>query len=363
MMGGESFVIGVDIGGTNIVVGAMPTDGSREIGVRTAPTGQAEGPARVMDRITQMIDAVIDDLRSDDSVTDERISQDHRRGGSDTEASSGASKKPPGILGIGVGAPGPLSRRLGEIIETPHLDWKGFNIVRELSDRTNLRVTLDNDANCAVLAEWWKGAAHGASNVIGLTLGTGIGGGIMIDGRLYRGLSDGAGELGHITVRAEGRRCACGKLGCLEAYASASSVVERWHEAGGRLPESSIYGISTGRTSEISAGNSPGISARDVFALAAENDEMAVAIVDETAEMLAVGLGSLINIFNPEVVVIGGGMSLAADQLIPPLRERIKRHTFSSLLEVCRISPASLPLSAGMVGAIGSFRLQTSGSI
>lgn len=354
-MTGESFVIGVDIGGTNIVVGAMPTDGSREIGVRTAPTGQAEGPARVMDRIAQMIDAVIDDLRTDGPASNAPISQHQRGESSDTNASTGSAKKPPEILGIGVGAPGPLNRKLGEIIETPHLDWKGFNIVRELSDRTNLRVTLDNDANCAVLAEWWKGAARGASNVIGLTLGTGIGGGIMIDGRLYRGLSDGAGELGHITVRAEGRRCACGKLGCLEAYASASSVVERWREGGGQFPDRSASGIAAGVPTVCSA--------RDVFALASANDKRAVAIVDETAEMLAVGLGSLINIFNPEVVVIGGGMSLAADQLIPPLKERIKRHTFSCLLKVCRITPASLPLSAGMVGAIGSFRLQTSGSI
>jgi len=157
------YVIGVDIGGTNLVVGAMPADGSREIGVHTLPTRAVLGADAVVERIREMIEATIA------AVTRE----------------TGATRAQ--IAGVGIGSPGPLDREHGIVIVTPNLGWKDFPLRDRVSDAVGLPAVLDNDANCATLGEAWLGAAKGARNVVGFTLGTGIGGGLILDGRLYHG--------------------------------------------------------------------------------------------------------------------------------------------------------------------------------
>ena len=199
----QRYIVGVDLGGTNIVAGAMPEDGSRQIAVRSQPTFAQLGAEGVTDRIIQMIEDVI----------------------TITCAETGATRAD--FLGVGVGAPGPLDRERGLVVVAPNLGWRDWPLRDRIGQRVGLPATLDNDANCATVGEWWVGAAMGCRNVIGITIGTGIGGGIIFDGKLYHGASDVAGEIGHATIDSTGRRCKCGNYGCLEAYASGPNIAER----------------------------------------------------------------------------------------------------------------------------------------
>jgi glucokinase len=169
----QRYIIGVDLGGTNIVCGAMPEDGSRAIAVRSEPTRSGQGAEAVVDRIARMIDTVI----------------------AETIAETAARRSD--FIGVGIGSPGPLDTKRGIVLFTPNLGWRDFPLRDEIVARVGLPASLDNDANCATVGEWWRGAARGARHVIGMTIGTGIGGGIIIDGKLYHGASDVAGELGH----------------------------------------------------------------------------------------------------------------------------------------------------------------------
>jgi glucokinase len=206
---------------------------------------------------------------------------------------------------------------------------------------------LDNDANCAVLGEWWVGAARGARHVVGLTLGTGIGGGIVIDGRVYRGVADCAGEVGHATIEANGRRCKCGNYGCLEAYASGPAIARRAVEEIEAGAESALPGLVDGDLARITA--------QTVYEAAHAGDPLAVEVVDQTAHFLGVGLANLINIFNPEVVVVCGGVTLAGERLFAPLRHEVAKRAFKPAVQSCRIVPGSLGGAAGVYGAARVF--------
>ncbi len=322
-----SYIIGVDLGGTNIVVGAMPEDGSREIAFRTQPTYATQGADSVVDRMTQMIEDVI----------------------ALTSAETGAARE--NFLGIGVGAPGPLDRAAGVIITAPNLGWKMFPLRDRIQSATGLTTTLDNDANCATLGEAWTGAATGARNVIGVTIGTGIGGGIIIDGKLYHGASDVAGEIGHMTIDSTGRRCGCGNYGCLEAYASGTAIAERAREA--------LLGEVEGALLTMCEGKLERVTAQMVYKAAKSGDLVALDVVRETARFLGAGIGALLNVLNPEVVVLAGGVVNAGEALFAPLRAEIRRRAFAPAVDACRIVPGALGSSAGVVGAVAAFRAQT----
>jgi len=327
----EQFIIGVDLGGTNIAAGAMPTDGTREIGMRMAPTHGEEGADAVVDRIAMMIEDVI----------------------AQTQAETGAERSD--FLGVGIGSPGPLDRARGIVIVSPNLGWHNFPLRDEVSKRVNLPAALDNDANCATLGEWWCGAAKGGRNVVGITIGTGIGGGLIFDGKLYHGSSDGAGEIGHTTIDPTGRRCKCGNYGCLEAYASGPAIAERARE------ELEVDGNSI--LHEMVEGDLSCITAQIVFEASKRGDPVATQVVRDTAHFLGVGVSNLINVLNPDIVVIAGGVTQAGDLLFDPLRAEIKRRAFKSLVDACRIVPGALPLSAGVVGAVAIFRAQMLGDL
>jgi glucokinase len=323
----SGYIIGVDLGGTNIVVGAMPEDGSREIAFRSQPTYAAQGADSVVDRMTQMIEDVI--------VL--------------ACAETGATRA--NFLGIGVGAPGPLDRADGVIITAPNLGWKMFPLRDRIQAATGLTTTLDNDANCATLGEAWTGAAKGARNVIGVTIGTGIGGGIIIDGKLYHGASDVAGEIGHMTIDSTGRRCGCGNYGCLEAYASGTAIAERAREA--------LIGETEGALHTMVEGKLERLTAQMVYKAAKSGDLVALDVVRETARFLGAGIGALLNVLNPEVVVLAGGVVNAGEALFAPLRAEIRRRAFAPAVDACRIVPGALGGSAGAVGAVAAFRAQT----
>ena len=246
------------------------------------------------------------------------------------------------ILGVGVGAPGPLDTKSGVVLLTPNLGWVNLPLRQIIHDRLGLPASLDNDANCAVLGEWWVGAARGSRHAIGITIGTGIGGGIILDGRLYHGASDVAGEIGHTTIDIEGRRCKCGNYGCLEAYASGPDIALRAIEA--------IEAGAETRLPSYVGGDMTRITAQTVYEAAHDGDELALEVVNDTAKFLGVGVANLLNIFNPEVVVICGGVTLAGDHLFVPLRREMARRAFKPAVAACRIVPGELVGQPGCTG-------------
>ena len=327
----QRYIIGIDLGGTNIVAGAMPDDGSRQLAIQSQATRPEDGAEAVVDRIVDSINAVI----------------------AQTCSETGATRRD--FTGVGIGSPGPLNRERGIVIVTPNLGWRDYPLRDRISERVKLPATLDNDANCATLGEWWQGAAKGARNVVGMTIGTGIGGGIIIDGRLYHGSTDVAGEIGHTTIDSTGRRCKCGNYGCLEAYASGPSIAERAREA-----------LSGGEVSILTTmveGKLEAISAQTVYDAAKRGDVLAREVVRDTARFLGAGIANLLNIFNPDVVVLAGGVTQAGDWLFEPLRAEVKRRAFRPAVEACEIVPGTLPGTAGVVGAVATFKAQTLGKV
>ncbi len=315
------YVLGVDIGGTNLVVGAVTEDGTRVLGLRSEPTGAVHGADHVIDRIVTMAEATMAETRRGDPEAD--------------------------ISGVGIGSPGPLDRTAGIVLLTPNLGWVNMPVRDRIAERLAMPASLDNDANCAMAGEWWVGAAQGARHAVTFTLGTGIGGGIVVDGKLLHGASDVAAEIGHITIETNGRRCGCGNDGCLEAYASGPAIARRTIEALEAGAESSIQSAVRG---DLAA-----ISAQTVYEAAAAGDPLALEVVQDTAKYLGVGVANLINILNPEVVVICGGVTQAGERLFTPLRREVNRRAFRPAVQACRIVPGALPGTAGVVGAAKVF--------
>jgi glucokinase len=321
--------LGVDLGGTNIVVGAVAEDGSAVHGVKSAPTVAEAGADAIVDRIAQLCE--------------ESLAEAQRAG-----------VKRGDVAGIGVGAPGPLDRAGGIVLIAPNLGWHDYPLRQKVSDAVGLPVALDNDANCAVYGEWWIGAGRGSRYLVGLTIGTGIGGGIVVDGKLYHGASDVAGEIGHTTIDSTGRRCKCGNYGCLEAYASGPNIAAR-----------AVEGIEAGvetRLPTYTDGDLAKITAQTVYQAAHDGDEFALEVVRDTAKILGAGVANLVNIFNPDVVVILGGVTLAGDSLFVPLRGEVTRRAFKPAVRACRILPGELPGTAGVVGAARVYRDQEAGA-
>jgi glucokinase len=311
------YILGVDIGGTNLVVGAVTEDGARVQGLRSEPTGAPEGPDAVIHRIVRMAGEAIAATKRDDRGAE--------------------------LIGVGIGSPGPLNRRRGIVIFTPNLRWTNMPVRDRIGSALGLPASLDNDANCAMLGEHWVGAAKGARDAVLFTLGTGIGGGIVVDGKLVHGASDAAGEVGHMTIDANGRRCACGNDGCLEAYASGPAIARRAVEA-----------IEAGAASLIPAlaGNDlASITSQTVFEAVGRGDGLAEEVVHDTARYLGVGVANMLNLLNPEVVVIVGGVTKAGERLFEPLRREVARRAFKPAVEACRIVPGLLEGTAGVVGA------------
>jgi glucokinase len=315
----------VDLGGTTIVVGTLPDDGAAIHGLVDEPTPVQLGPDGVVERILAMIHESIERTRA--------------------ELGSGVE-----IAGVGIGAPGPLDTRRGLVIVAPNLGWRDMPLLDRVAGGTGLAGALDNDANCATLGEWWRGAAQGGRVVVGITIGTGIGGGIVLDGKIFHGASDVAAEIGHMTIDVTGRRCKCGNYGCLEAYASGPAIAAR-----------TVEELEAGTPSSISTlvqGDHGKITAQTVYQAAQDGDALALEIVRDTARFLGAGIANVVNILNPDVVVVTGGVTKAGDRLFGPLRVEVARRAFHPAVTACRIVPGGLPGTAGVYGAVASFKVQ-----
>lgn len=304
-------VIGLDIGNTRITVAIVTPSGDVHTMIRR-PTDAAGGAAACYRQIEDMLKGLI----------------------------AKAMECSINLRCIGVGFGGPVDYERGRIIRSHHVaGWDDFPLRQLLAENFSLPVVLDNDANAGALGEFLFGAAKGCKDVLYVNIGTGIGGAIISDGRLVRGRSNFAGEIGHITVVRCGPKCGCGKMGCLEAVASGTGIGKRAielvmrGEIKTRLPKSNV-------------------TSREVFEAAQHGDELAMVVVDETVEHLAHGLGIAVTLLNPSMVIIGGGLSEVPENLLlEPLRERIKKYALDVALEGLEITNAKLRYDAGVLGA------------
>jgi glucokinase len=255
-----------------------------------------------------------------------------------------AGAAPGPVLGVGFGVPGMLDRRRGVVAAAPHLPLDGVRFEALMAERTGLPVAVDNDGNCTMLAEWRHGAARGCRDAVTLTVGTGVGGGIVVNGGLLRGSSGGGAEVGHMVLAFDGPPCQgeCPGRGHYEWYASGNAIGRAGLELARDVPGSVL-----GR--ELAAGRE--ITGALVTELAHDGDEHARAAIRLVGGRLGAGMVSLVNVFNPERIVVGGGAIAAGELLLGPAREEVARHAMPSLADGLEIVPAHFGAEAGMLGA------------
>ncbi len=326
-----SHIVGVDLGGTSINVGVVPSEGGTVLGMRSLPTDPERGAKAVVDRINGMIRDAMKDARREASLPEDAF------------------------RGIGIGSPGPLDRSTGTILNTPNLGWRNFPLRDLVSNEIGLEAALDNDANAAALGEYWLGAGRDVRHLVAVTLGTGIGGGIVVDGEVYHGASDVAGEIGHMTIDSTGRRCNCGSYGCLEAYASGPAIAAR-----------AVEGLESDAASvlpEMVDDDLSRITAETVYEAIVAGDLYAGEVMRETAKLLGSGIANLINVLNPELVVISGGVTRAGEHLFEPLRAEVRKRAFREAADACRIVSSELGDMAGVVGAAATFKMEKDGAL
>ncbi len=308
-------VLAVDLGGTKIIAAAVVPDG-KVVSRSYCLTLAAEGPKAVTGRLLSAV----------------------------SETLVRAKLKNSELAGVGIAAAGIIDAKKGVITTSPNLPgWHDVPLRDVIAERLGLVTYLVNDASAAALGEHRFGAGKRLDNLIYLTVSTGIGGGIIIDGRLYTGTDGCAGEIGHMTIEAHGPQCHCGNLGCLEALASGWAVAKE-----------AIRRVSQGERSsiiELVGGRLESITAEMVSLAARQGDQLACDIVAKAGNYLGVGLANLVNIFNPELIVIGGGLSKMGDMLLKPARKVVKERAFRLPAQTVRIVRASLGSNAEMMGA------------
>jgi glucokinase len=303
-------VLAIDIGGTKLAAGVVDTDG-RMLVRGEVPTLAGEGLEPVLGRIV----GLGRELLSRPEVAHVRV---HR---------------------IGVGCAGPVDIKAGLVFRPPNLPgWTRVPLTDHIQRSLGLPTVLENDANAAALGEFRYGAGKGAGSIVYMTVSTGIGGGIILDGKVWHGLKDAAGEVGHMTVCPDGPVCGCGNRGCLEAMSSGPSIARRAREA-----------VAAGRQTRLSEISKP--TSADVVRLAQEGDPVAGEVWAEAVKYLGIGVAAVITILAPERVVIGGGVTMAGDALFQPLREQARQRVKLVPVESVPILPAALGPDVGILGA------------
>jgi len=306
----KKYGFGVDIGGTTIKMGFFETDG-KLLDKWELKTDTSNGGSNILSDVAKAID---------NKLAQEAISKDE-------------------VQGVGIGVPGPVKSN-GIVNRCVNLGWGIVNVAEELGALTGLKVKVGNDANVAGLGEQWQGGAKGCQDVIMVTLGTGVGGGVVVDGKIVAGFNGAGGEIGHITVNPdEIEACNCGQYGCLEQYTSATGIVRM---AKRKLAKSDD--ATTLRSFEP-------LTAKDIFDEAKAGDEVAKELVDDLGEILGSTLSNMALIVNPEVVVIGGGVSKAGAILIDTIQEHFKENAFYALKDT-RFELATLGNDAGIYGCM-----------
>ncbi|MGI8316145.1 ROK family glucokinase [Halobacillus mangrovi] len=308
----EVYFIGADIGGTTVKLAIIKENGEIiykwEIHTNTDNQGKS---------IPEDIHKSIEETLAAQEITKEKIA------------------------GIGAGAPGFVDTNTGFIYEAVNIGWKDFDFGNQLQELSGLPVWVDNDANLAALGENWLGAGHGSQELIAVTLGTGVGGGIISNGQILNGANGTAAEIGHVTViREGGAPCNCGKTGCLETEASATGIVRKAKAIAEEYPESSLKSLVSSDT----------LTAKDVFEMASNGDEASQAVLNDVMDTLGMAIANLAIAINPEKIVIGGGVSQAGEQLLKPLQEAFKKYALRRTASASSFQIAQLGNDAGVIG-------------
>ncbi|MGN1317471.1 MAG: ROK family protein [Lachnospirales bacterium] len=307
------YYLGIDVGGTNISAGIVDEKGKLLAKV-TTPTMNGRNS-----------DDILDDMAS----LCFRLCQEQEIDMEDVNS-------------IGIGLPGSMDKKKGILKYANNLNFINVNVIKEMKSRTGLPIFIENDANCAALGENTCGASKGQKDVIYVTLGTGVGAGIILGGKLFDGHFGNGGEAGHMVIVAEGEECSCGRKGCWEAYASASALRREGRIAAAKYPNCEIYNLVD--------GNIKLIDAKTVFDAAEKGDKIAEGILDMYVKYVAIGLVNLVNIFQPESIVIGGGICAQGDRVIKPVEKILNERVYGGELKT-KLSVATLGNDAGIVGA------------
>ncbi len=309
-------VIGVDMGGTKILSAVVNESGDI--------LATAKIPTQAKDDTSIVIDRIADSIK---------------------EAFQKSGVAVDTIQAIGIGAPGPLDPQTGVVIFAPNLGWKNVALKTELEDRLDIPTFVDNDVNIGTLGEHTYGAGKGIQNLVGIFVGTGIGGGIILNGELFHGASKTAGEIGHIIVKADGPKCGCGTRGCLEALASRTAMTKAFQKAILKKGKKSIL-------TKLTDGDLDLIRSGTLAKALRSKDKLTLKVFKQTTKYLGVGIGSIVNFLNPDMIVLGGGVVEALDdKFIDNIRKAAKKYALPDTLKGVQIVRAELGDDAGVLGA------------
>ena len=316
MIMSKNLILGVDLGGTKIATALATAQGKiLARGYNLIPTQTAP------DTVISTIFATIDKTLSSSEIALSRV------------------------LGIGIAAAGIIDSDYGKVIFSPNLPgWREVPLREAVEQRFGTPAYLGNDANLAALGEWYFGVQKKVANLIYITVSTGIGGGIISNGRLYTGCRGTAGEIGHMTIDINGPRCNCGNIGCWEALASGTALAREAVKQITQGANTSIVELVNGDVSKIDA--------KVVFEAAKQGDELAKELISQLAYYFGVGLANLVNIFNPELILIGGGVAKMGDLLLQPAIKVVKKRAFATSAATVKIKPALLGDDSGVLGAV-----------
>jgi len=312
----SKYVIGIDLGGTFIKAGIVDVKG-RMVAKEKVDTCGPEG-----------VDAVIRQIAKAASLVQKKAK---------------VARKD--ILGVGIGAPGTINIAAGVVTFAPNLPgWRNIALCRKVQDALRIPTFLENDANAAAYGEKWVGVGQKVDSLVLFTLGTGIGGGVIINNEVLHGVNDAAAELGHMTVVIDGVKCGCGNRGCVEAYASVPGMVRRMKEA-----------VEKGQPSKLAARIKKGqeITGKDIHAAAVKGDAAARAIIEETGMYLGLAAVNMMHIVNPAMVVFAGGMTAAGDMLLNAIRAEVKKRALEASAAKTEILFARVGDDAGLIGSAG----------
>jgi len=314
----KEYAIGLDIGGTKILAAVIDQEGQivRKTEEKTLPE---LGEAGTIQRILAAVDTLLD------SCGEER---NH-------------------IRGIGIATAGVINSRTTEVVFANNLGWKNVPIGAIITERFQLPAKISNDANAATVSEWLWGAGQGKENLIYITVSTGVGAGIISGGRLITGVTDSAGEFGHISIDLEGPMCTCGNRGCLELYTSGTAIAKQ-----------AIQRLENGETSSVlheKKGSFSWITAKEVTEAASLGDPFSRDVVFQVGKWLGAGVTNLIHLFNPEVIVFGGGVMNNGDVLLPVLQETIDERCIPNMARQVQLVKSQVGKEAGVMGAAGLF--------
>lgn len=306
----KQYFIGIDLGGTKIS-GILTDFEGTEMAKVIVSTEAQEGKEAVLARILGLISTLLKD----------------------------GETKGEEIVGIGIGSPGAMDIKRGILIQTANLPFTNFNLVEPIKDKFGIPTYLDNDANVAALAEYTFGAGKGSENMIFITVSTGIGGGAILNGRFYRGNTCNALEVGHTTVEKDGIQCNCGNTGCAELYASGRAI--------GKAAEAAVR---AGKETLLSTYEQQ--TAYEVFQAAAEGDQVAKDILSTALDYLGICVANTAAVFDPEVIVIGGGVAQAGQVVFDHVQSVVNKRCLKPVAQNTRVVPAALGSDAGVVGAV-----------